>query len=57
MAPVKQLSLPLVYPEGESEMGKPTELKSGTCSSLMDRVLDRDNLVRAFKQVRGDAGA
>jgi len=57
MAPVKQLSLPLVYPEGESEMGKPIEPKSDTCSSLMDRVLDRDNLVRAFKQVRRNKGA
>jgi len=57
MAPVKQLSLPLVSPEGESEMGNLTEPKSDLCSSLLNRVLERNNLARAFKQVRRNKGA
>ncbi len=57
MAPVKQLSLPLYYAEGESEMGKPAEPKSDCCSSLIDRVLERNNLIRALKQVRRNKGA
>jgi RNA-directed DNA polymerase len=57
MAPVKQLSLSLVLPEGESEIGNPAEPKSDLCSSLLDRVLERNNLVRAFKQVRRNKGA
>jgi len=57
MAPVKQLPLPLGNPEGESEMGDLTESKSTFCSSLLDRVLERDNLLRALKQVVRNKGA
>ena len=57
MAPVKQLSLSLGNPEGESEMGNPIEPKSTFCSSLLNRVLERNNLVRALKQVRRNKGA
>ena len=61
MASVKQLSLPLENPEGEPETGDPTEplfIKRSTfCSSLMVRVLDRNNLVRALKQVQRNKGA
>ncbi len=57
MAPVKQLNLPLGNPEGELEMGDSTEPKSTFCSSLLNRVLERNNLVRALKQVRRNKGA
>lgn len=57
MAPVKQLSLSLESAEGESEMGNPVEPKSTFCSSLIGRVLDRNNLLRALKQVRRNKGA
>ena len=57
MASVKQLSLSLENPEGEPETGNPTEPKSTFCSSLMERVLDRNNLVRALKQVQRNKGA
>jgi group II intron reverse transcriptase/maturase len=57
MASVKQLSLSLVKPEDESEMGNLTEPKSTFCSSLIDRVLERNNLLRALKQVRRNKGA
>ena len=57
MAPVKQLSLSLDITEGESEVGNLTEPKSDLCSSLMDRVLERNNLARAFKQVLRNKGA
>jgi len=57
MAPVKQLSLSLEQAEGESEMGNPIEPKSTFCSSLLTRVLERNNLVRALKQVRRNKGA
>ncbi len=57
MAPVKQLSLSLEQPEGESETGDTSEPKSTFCSSLLNRVLERDNLIRALKQVRRNKGA
>ncbi len=57
MAPVKQISLPLGNPEGELEMGNLIEPKSTFCSSLLNRVLERSNLVRALKQVRRNKGA
>jgi RNA-directed DNA polymerase len=57
MAPVKQLNLSLGNPEGESGMGNPIEPKSTFCSSLLNRVLERNNLVRALKQVRRNKGA
>ena len=57
MAPVKQLNLSLGNSEGESGMGDPIEPKSIFCSSLLNRVLERNNLVRALKQVRRNKGA
>lgn len=57
MASDKQLLLSLDNPEDESEMGNPIESKSTFCSSLMSRVLDRNNLVRALKQVQRNKGA
>ncbi len=57
MAPVKQLSLSLDNPEGELEMGNLIEPKSTFCSSLLNRVLERNNLLRALKQVRRNKGA
>jgi len=57
MAPVKQIKLPLYNTEGELGMGDSTEPKSTFCSSLLNRVLDRENLVRALKQVRRNKGA
>uniref|UniRef100_UPI00262E6CF3 group II intron reverse transcriptase/maturase n=1 Tax=uncultured Endozoicomonas sp. TaxID=432652 RepID=UPI00262E6CF3 len=57
MASVKQLSLSLETPEDEPESGDPIEPKSTFCSSLMARVLDRNNLVRALKQVQRNKGA
>jgi RNA-directed DNA polymerase len=38
-------------------MGDSTEPKSTFCSSLLNRVLERNNLVRALKQVRRNKGA
>jgi len=57
MAPDKQLTLSLYSPEGESEMGNPIEPKSTFCSSLLNRVVERNNLRRALKQVRCNKGA
>ena len=57
MASVKQLSLSLENPEGEPETGNPIEPKSTFCPSLMARVLDRNNLVCALKQVQRNKGA
>jgi group II intron reverse transcriptase/maturase len=57
MVPVKQLNLSLGNPEGELEMGDSTEPKSTFCSSLLNRVLERNNLVCALKQVRRNKGA
>ncbi|MCU7886335.1 MAG: group II intron reverse transcriptase/maturase [Candidatus Thiodiazotropha sp. (ex Lucinoma annulata)] len=57
MASVKQLSLSLTQSEDESEMGDLAESKSTFCSSLIDRVLERNNLVRALKQVLRNKGA
>lgn len=57
MAPVKQLSLSLEHAEGELGMGDSIEAKSTFCSSLLNRVLERTNLVRALKQVRRNKGA
>ena len=61
MASVKQLTLSLETPEGEPKSGDPIEplsiQKSTFCSSLMARVLDRNNLVRALKQVQRNKGA
>ncbi len=57
MAPDKQLTLSLDNPVGESEMGNPIESKSNLCSSLINRVLERNNLTRALKQVQRNKGA
>lgn len=57
MAPVKQLTLSLEKPEGESAMGDPIESKSTFCSSLLNHVLERNNLIRALKQVQRNKGA
>ena len=38
-------------------MGNLTEPKSDLCSSLLNRVLERNNLARAFKQVHRNQGA
>ncbi len=57
MAPVKQIPLPLNISGGELGMGDSTEAKSSFCSSLLSRVLERNNLVRALKQVRRNKGA
>lgn len=38
-------------------MGDSTDPKSAFCSSLLNRVLERNNLVRALKQVRRNKGA
>ena len=43
--------------EDEPESGNDTEPKSQTSPSLMARVLDRDNLIRALKQVQRNKGA
>lgn len=57
MAPDKQITLPLDNLEGELGMGYSTEPKSTFCSSLLSRVLERNNLLRALKQVRRNKGA
>ena len=57
MASDKQLTLSLEIPEDEPKSGDPIEPKSTFCSSLMVRVLDRSNLVRALKQVQRNKGA
>lgn len=57
MASVKQLPLSLENSGDESEAGDLIEPKSDLCSSLLERVLERENLVRALKQVRRNKGA
>jgi len=57
MAPAKQLALPLEFPGGEPDSGKRKALHSVQPSPWMARVLSRDNLNRALKQVRRNKGA
>lgn len=57
MAPDKQLTLPLETLEGESKMGDSIDPKSDVCSSLMERVLAKENLYRAYHQVKRNKGA
>ncbi|WOG25896.1 hypothetical protein [Endozoicomonas sp. 8E] len=57
MASVKQGSLSREIPEGESKSGDPIEPKFNPCSSLMLRILDRNNLLRELKQVQCNKGA
>ena len=52
-----QLTLNLVPPAADSEMGNTVEPKSNDCSPLMERVLDRNNLDRAYRQVKRNKGA
>jgi len=56
MAPVKQNNFASVKSEGESGSGNPIESNSKVCSSLFDRVLERNNLIRALKQVQRNKG-
>jgi RNA-directed DNA polymerase len=57
MASEQQLSLPLERPEDEPVTGKGGAPDSVHPSPLMVRVLSRDNLSRALKQVRRNKGA
>lgn len=52
-----QLNLKLVQPAADSEAGNTVEPKSDDCSPLMARVLDRNNLDRAYHQVKRNKGA
>ncbi|GHC21200.1 RNA-directed DNA polymerase [Aidingimonas halophila] len=53
----KQRELPLVLPGDEPDAGDRSEPESVHLTSLMARVLSRDNLSRALKQVRRNKGA
>ena len=57
MASVEQLELCLPLAEDEPSTGDRIEPRPAACSSLMARVLDRDNLMRALKQVKRNKGA
>ena len=57
MASVEQLELCLPAAEDEPSAGDRIEPRSNACSSLMARVLERENLVRALKQVKRNKGA
>ncbi len=57
MASAKQLALPLEFPGDEPVAGKRENLHSVQSSPWMARVLSRDNLNRALKQVRRNKGA
>ncbi len=57
MASAKQLALPLVKPGDEPVAGKRENSHSVQPSPWMARVLSRDNLNRALKQVRRNKGA
>lgn len=57
MASVKQRKLCLPMAEGEGMTGDRVEPRSTTSSSLMVRVLERDNLIHALKQVKRNKGA
>lgn len=56
-APVKQLMLPLGIPEGEPAIGERVETDPERSSSLMMRVVERENLRHALHQVRRNRGA
>ena len=53
----KQRKLPLVLPGDEPGAGNRRDSDSVHLSPLMERVLSRDNLSRALKQVRRNKGA
>lgn len=57
MASVEQRALCLRLAEDEPSTGDRIEPRSTACSSLMARVLDRENLMRALKQVKRNKGA
>lgn len=57
MAPVEQRELCLPMAEGEPEAGDCAEPRSRAISSLMARVLERNNLIHALKQVQRNKGA
>jgi len=57
MASVEQFELRLPLAEDEPMAGDCIEPRSEACSSLMVRVLDRENLIRALKQVKRNKGA
>ena len=57
MASVEQCELCLPVAEDEPSTGDRTEPRPAACSSLMARVLDRENLLRALKQVKRNKGA
>lgn len=57
MAPVEQRELCLPAAEGELTAGDCVEPRSRANSSLMARVLERENLVRALQQVKRNKGA
>jgi len=57
MASVEQLELCLPLAEGEPEAGDRVEPRPKTGSSMMVRILERENLVRALKQVKRNKGA
>jgi hypothetical protein len=52
MAPVEQRELCLPMAEGELMTGDCVEPRSMTSSSLIARVLERENLIHALKQVK-----
>ena len=56
-ASVKQLELPLALPEEERCVEESANTSSKTRESLMGQVLERENLIRALKQVRRNRGA
>ena len=57
MASVEQRELCLPEAEDEPSTGDRIEPRPTACSSLMARVLERGNLVRALKQVKRNKGA
>ena len=57
MAPEEQPELRPSKTDGEPVAGNPVEAKSKTGSSLLERVLARDNLMRALNQVKRNKGA
>ena len=52
-----QLSLNLEQPEVSSETGNTVEPKSNACSPMMVRVLSKENMERAYRQVKRNQGA
>lgn len=56
-APVEQQELLLEIAEGESSTGERLETSSNDASNLMKRVLEPENLQRAYHQVRSNQGA